>query len=132
MQPDASPTSLATIKRLATTSECLFDLSLDGPRLRPVLFGYRSILLYESNNRSFVGEVAYSCWRITVYRKYFWGSQYYWLCNCNAIKKVLEYNVSIHQLKRWYRDLLEYKNVCLHLPNKMMKNVDGICRHIDH
>ena len=77
MQPDASPTSLATKKHLVTTSECLFDLSLDGPRLRPVLFGYRGILPYESKNRSFFGEVAYGRWRITVYRKYLWSSQYY-------------------------------------------------------
>ena len=46
------------MKHLTATGEFQFDLSLDGPRLRPVLFGSRSNLPYESNYHSFVGEGA--------------------------------------------------------------------------
>ena len=55
MQPDNSPASLVAIKHLAMTEECLFDLSLDGSRLRPVLFGSRADMSYESKCHSFVG-----------------------------------------------------------------------------
>ena len=37
MQPNDSPDSFVVITHLAATDECLFDMSLDGPRLRPVL-----------------------------------------------------------------------------------------------
>ena len=58
MQPDDSSDSIAAIHHLADTGKCLFDLSLDGPRLRPVLFESRSNLPYESDYHSFVGEIA--------------------------------------------------------------------------
>ena len=42
IQPNDSPDSLAAIKYLADTGGCVFDLSLDGPILRLVLFGFRA------------------------------------------------------------------------------------------
>ena len=86
IQPDDSSDSIAPMKYLAVSSEFLFDLSLDRPRLRPVLFGSRSNLSYDSNYHSFVGEVARGRWIIVACRKYLWGSQFYWLCDCNAVK----------------------------------------------
>ena len=44
---------------------------------------------------------------------------------------MLEYDGSIHQLKRWSQDILAYEFVCIHRPNRMMKDVDGVCRHIN-
>ena len=70
MQPDDSPDSLAAITHLATTGECLFHISLDGPRLRPLLFGSRANLSYECNYHSFLREVAYGRWSIAACRKY--------------------------------------------------------------
>ena len=58
MYPDDSPDSLVAMKHLATTCECVFDVSLDSPRLRPVLFGSRSNMSYEHDYHSLVGEVA--------------------------------------------------------------------------
>ena len=131
MHSDESPASCVAIKHLAAIGECLFDLSLDGPRLRPVLFGSRSNISHERNYHSFVGKVACERWSIATCRKYFWGILFYWICDCSAIKEVLEYDGSIHRLKRWAQELLAYKFVCIHRPNKMMKDVDSICRHID-
>ena len=42
IQADASPQSLVALILLKDTSEYTFDLSHDGPRLRPVFFGSRS------------------------------------------------------------------------------------------
>ena len=58
MQPNNSLAFLAAIKNLAATSEFLFDLSLDGPRLRPVLFGSRANMSYQRDYHSFVEKVA--------------------------------------------------------------------------
>ena len=44
---------------------------------------------------------------------------------------MLKYDGSINQLKRWTQDLMVYEFVRIHRPNKMMKDVDGVCRHID-
>ena len=64
VQSDDSSDSIVTMKHLADTGECLYDLSLDGSRLRPVLFGSRSNLSYESDYHSFVDEVACERWII--------------------------------------------------------------------
>ena len=95
------------------------------------MFESRSNLPYESDYHSFVGEIACGRCSIAAYRKYLWGTQLYWLCDCIAVKEVLKYNGSIHQLKRWSQELLAYAFVCIHRPNKGMKDVDDICRHID-
>ena len=62
IQPDDYPDSLATIKHLTATCECLFVISLDGPRLRPVLFGSRANIPYDRNYHPFVGEIACGRW----------------------------------------------------------------------
>ena len=69
MQLDDSPDYLAAVAHLTTTGEYLFDVSLDGPILRPVLFGSRANLSYERNYHSFVREVACRRWSIAVCRK---------------------------------------------------------------
>ena len=131
MKLDDSLDSLAAIKDLAATSECLFDVSLNDPRLRPVLFKSRSNMSYECDYHSFVGEVVCRRWSIDACCKYLWGILFNWIYNYNAVKEVLEYDEGIHQLKRWSQELLAYKCVCIHRPNRMMKDVDGVCRRID-
>ena len=71
IQPVESLASLATIKYLTTTGEYLFDFSLDGSRLRPVLFESRDNIRYKRNCNSFVREVVGRRWSIAVYCKYF-------------------------------------------------------------
>ena len=44
MHSDESQISLAAMKDPTTTGKCQFDLSFDGKRLRPVLFGSRNTL----------------------------------------------------------------------------------------
>ena len=56
------------------------------------------------------------------------STNFYWLCDCSAIKEVLEYNGIIHQLKRWSQELLLFEFFIIHRPRKMMKDVDAISR----
>ena len=119
------------MKHLTATGEFQFDLSLDGPRLRPVLFGSRSNLPYESNYHSFVGDGARERCSIATCRKYILGFQFYWLCDCIVVNEVLEYNSSTNQLKSWSHELLAYEFACIHRTNKMMNDVDRIYRHTD-
>ena len=77
IQTDESPQSLAALTLLEDTDECTFDLSLDGPRLRPVFFGSRSNQNFEVQYHSFVGEVACGRWAISCCRKYLWGKKFY-------------------------------------------------------
>ena len=44
---------------------------------------------------------------------------------------MLEYDGSIHQLKCWPQEVLANEFVYIHLPNRMMKDVDGACHQID-
>ena len=77
MQADDSPQSIEAVQKLENTGDCLFDLSLDEPRLRPVFFGYRSNQPYEKHYHSFVGKVACGRWAIICCRKYLWGKKFY-------------------------------------------------------
>ena len=57
IQADGTTQSVAAVQLLEKTWECTFDLPLDGPRLRPVLFDLRSNRRFEIHYHSFVGEV---------------------------------------------------------------------------
>ena len=59
IQADDTSQSMAAVQLLEETGECTFDLSLDGPRLKPVFFGSRSNQPFDIHYHSFVGEVAY-------------------------------------------------------------------------
>ena len=49
MQPDNRSKFLRALKILEDSGDLYFDLSLEGPRVHPVLFGSRSNLPYEIN-----------------------------------------------------------------------------------
>ena len=70
MKADKSPQSLTELTLLEATGKYTFDLSLDGPRLRPMFFRSRSNQTFEVHYHSFVGEVACGRWSISYYRKY--------------------------------------------------------------
>ena len=94
MQADDSPQLLVALKVLDDTGECTFDLTLDGPQLRSMLFGSRSNQT-EEKYHSFVGDVAFGIWVIFCCRKYLREKEFYWICDCVAITEILEYYGSI-------------------------------------
>ena len=61
-------------------------------------------------------------------RKFLWGCHFYWLCDCSAIKEVLEYDGSISMICRWAQELLGYQFTVVHRCNRMMADVDALTR----
>ena len=131
MQPDISSASLTAIKNLILTVEYFFISLLMDHDYDLCLFESCSNMTFERNYYSFVGKVACGRFYIAAYRKYFLGTNFYWLCHCSVIKEVLEFNGSIHQLKCWTQEILAYDFVIIHRVSKMMKDVDAISCYID-
>jgi hypothetical protein len=128
MQPDDSPASLAATKRLVEEGICDFDLTLGGARLRPCRFDSRKCTEQEEHFHSFVGEAACGRWAISKNKKYLWGTLFYWLCDCSAMKEILDYNGQIHVIRRWAQELLGYHFAVIHRPARMMADVDALSR----
>lgn len=128
MQPDDSPESKAALKKLLNTGDCDFDLTTDGPRLKPIAFGSRSCSDTESHFHSFVGEICSGRFAIAQNKRYLWGAHFYWFCDCSGIKEVLNYSGSIHMICRWSQELLGYDFTIIHRPASMMVDVDSLSR----
>ena len=98
MKPDDDKEFIAATKLLLETGECLFNLTQGGAHLRLTGFWSRSCLLQESKYHSFVGEAACGRWDIGQNRKYLMGSHSWWLCDCKAVKEILEYDGPISMM----------------------------------
>ena len=101
MQPADDAESIKGTKTLLKTGECLFDLCKDGAELRPVKFGSRSCMDFEFKYHSFVGKSAAGRWAISQNRHFLWGNNFWWMCDCSAIKEILEYKGNISHIFRW-------------------------------
>ena len=128
MQPSDDNESITATKLLLEKGECLFDLSLTGPRLQPIAFGSRACTDMERKLHSFVSEVACGRWAIGQNRRFLWGCHFYWMCDCSAVKEILEYDGSISYICRWAQELLGYHFSCIHRSDKMMGDVDSLTR----
>ena len=78
MQADNTSQSVAVVQLLKGKDECASDLSLDGLRLRPVLFGSRFNQSFERHYHSFVGEIACGRWAISCCRRSEGNLGVYW------------------------------------------------------
>lgn len=128
MQPDNSDESASATKIMLNEGICNFDLTLDGARLQPIAFGSRSCTSTESHFHSFVGEVCSGRWGFAKNRRYLWGNKFWWMCDCKAVKEVLNYNGTIHMISRWAQELLGYDFEVVHRSAHMMKDVDSLTR----
>ena len=86
MQSAKDGESMKAAAHLDRTGECLFNMDLNGTRLRPVSYGSRASTNMERKFHSFVGETASGQWTIGRNRKYLWGCQFYWMCDCKVIE----------------------------------------------
>ena len=109
-----------------TAGECLFYLSKNGARLKPIAFGSRSCTSVEKSFHYFTGESASGGWSIGQDRRYLWGCHFWWICDCSAIKEVLEHNGTIPMVCRWVQELLYYQFTVVHRFNGMMIDVDSL------
>ena len=62
MQPAIDKVSVEALRALRETGENKFDCSLEGPRLRSILFESRKCTETESHYHSFVGEISTGRW----------------------------------------------------------------------
>ena len=131
MQPDDSNDSKIASSTLIEDTDNAFVQTLSGTRLQPVLFGSRHCTTKESHFHSFIGEAACSRWAIAHLCKYLWGAHFYWVTDCIALRKFLEYDGSIHQVKHWAQELLGYFFTIIHRPAFMMRDVDAISQFYD-
>ena len=116
IQPADNEVSTKATAHLLKSGEYLFDVTKSGSRLKAVLFGSRSCTDQERIYHSFVGETACGRWKISKNRKYLWGTHFYWMCDCKAIREVLGYNGSIAMVSRWAQELLGYHFSVIHRP----------------
>ena len=128
VQPANDVESLAASKILTTTGECKFDLSKNGARLKPIAFGSRSCTIIEKCFHSFTGEAASGQWSIGQNRRYLWGCHFWWMCDCSAIKEILEYSGTMPMVCRWAQELLGYQFTVVHRPNHIVVNIDALTR----
>ena len=128
MQPADDEESISATKVLKDTGECMFDLTSKGPCLLPINFGSRGCTDAERTFHSFVGEACCGRWAISQSRHFLWGSFFYWMCDCSAVKEILEYDGNISLVSRWAQELLGYHFAVVHRPARMMIDVDAITR----
>ena len=85
-----------------------------------IKYGSRAWTTSEKWFHSFIGETAAGRWGI--------GQLFYWVCDCAALKEVLDYEGSISMIKPLAQELLGYQFAVIHRNTKMMKDVDSLNR----
>jgi hypothetical protein len=128
MQPDGSEDSIATLK---AGEDNAFDTATTGARLQPIKFGSRKCTESEQHYHIMVGESACGRWAFGKCRHYLFGAHFFWLCDCDAVKKIFQYDGPIPQLKRWGQAMLGYNFTLLHRSCRNMRDVDAINRQYD-
>ena len=80
---------MAVEDELKSGGKCMFNLFKSGARLLPIDFGSRSYTGVERRYHSFVGDATCGRWAITQTRTFLWGTHFYWIYDCIAMKKIL-------------------------------------------
>jgi hypothetical protein len=132
MQPDGSEVSMKAMATLKAGEDNAFDTAMTGARLQPIKFGSRKCTESEQHYHSMVGESACGRWAFGKCRRYLFGEHFFWLCDCDAVKKLFEYDGPIPQLKRWGQEMLGYNFTLLHRSCRNMSDVDAINRQYDN
>ena len=111
---------------LAKDQYCDFDTKMKEARLRPIKFLSCRCLECKQHYHSFVGEASAGQWVMGICQKYHVGQHFFWLCDCSAMKEILEHTGNIHQVRRWSPELLGYHFTILHQPARMMQEVNTL------
>ena len=128
MQPAKNDKSKRAMRTLWETIECLFDLSKNGARLKPIAFGSRLCTDFERKYHLFVGETVYVIWEIVQERHLLWGQNFWWICDCASVKEVLLHKGSISFVCCWAQEFIGYQFQIVHRSNKIMVDVDAVTR----
>ena len=130
MQPEDSAAALVATKLLShgNPSSVTFDLTLEGVRLQPVFSASRRCTPGESDYHGFVGEIATGRWGFALAHHYLWGTQFFWICDCNAVDKIANCSGPSHMLRRWNQELFACNWTSVHRNAAMMGDVDALTR----
>ena len=88
--------------------------------------GFRACTASESHYHSYIGEVAVFCWAVGMCKRYLWGCMFYALCDMKTLYRILEYNESIHVLRRWSQERFGYNFATFHRSHLLMKDVNAL------
>ena len=77
MQPADDDASVKATDTLKNTGEFLFDLDMEGPRLKPIKYGSRACTTSKKWFHSFIGKAAAGRWGIGQNRTFLWGNFFY-------------------------------------------------------
>ena len=128
MKPFDDKESQKATTHLRNTGECLFGLSKYGAILKPFVFVSRSYNNMESKYHFFTGKVAAGRWEIGQNSRVIWGFLFFWICDCSAVKGLIEYDGYIFMVQRWAQELMGYIFAAVHRPNQMMCDIDALSR----
>ena len=128
MQSADDDKSQCVMRTLQETSECLIGLSKNGARLKVIAFGSISCTDFELKYHSFAGDTVCRRWAIGQNRHLLWGQYFRWICNCAAVKEVLEYKVSTSMICLWVQECFGYNFSIVRKINKMMAEVYALKR----
>ena len=120
--------SRQTTYNLLNNDEYTFDLSKCSAPLRPVRFWSRVWTDFERKHYLLVGEAASGRWTISQNRHYLWDNNFWWMCDCAAVKEILEYEGNISQICRWAQESFGYQFAIVHRSYKKLMDVNVLSR----
>ena len=103
-----------------------FWLDKNGARLRLVSYVSRLWTNTEKKFHSSLGESTAGRWGISQNQHYLWGAHFYWMCDCKAVKEVVEHTGSIAMEQIWDRELIGYHFTVIHQSENIMGDVDAL------
>ena len=127
VQPDPEHPLTPEFERIFFKEQCCkFNLSLKGPRFRPVEFDSRVTSGPEKSYHSYVGKASAGRWAMHKMRKHLIGRTFMWLTDCSMLKRFFSTadDAPTHMVQRWRAELLQYDFLLEHRPAAMMKECD--------
>jgi hypothetical protein len=72
------------------------------------------------------GEPLAGRWAIGKCKPFVYGGHFLWLCGCDTVKYLLNYDAPVQQHKRWKQELMGHNFTVLCRSSKFMKDVDAM------
>jgi hypothetical protein len=113
--------SLEAEKSKAADSPWIFDKTLSGPRLVPILFLSWLCNTREQNHHSYVGETGTGQWAIGKLSKYLMCREFTWITVCRGLRQFFTSDAHLdRQVEQWKGKLLQYHFQIVHRNARML------------
>ena len=108
----------------------MFDNSMTGLRLHPVLFESKALTGPACSDHSHPGEAKAGDFATTKFRYFLWGKAFTWITDCSSLKAFFDQrDMPNHQLERVRMRMLCYQFTIVHRTSNMVKEVDLLTRY---